>query len=122
VVLNKPNLRLVWSNDPKEQVEAKNPKKAKQPESTAVYVKSMAWTAVFRLEKGGRGGKTVTVIDQLPRQDLFVRELCRELKSSCGTGGTYKLTDEAGVIEIQGDQRVKIKSIFDRKGIKYKGM
>ena len=77
---------------------------------------------VFRLEKGGRGGKTVTVIDRLPRQEKFLKELCKELKSKCGSGGTYSLEGEDGLIEIQGDKREAIKAIFAQKGIKFKGM
>ncbi len=123
-LLNKPNLKLVWSNDPRDKtkVDGKTDKKKKIPESTDAYVLSMKWTAVFRLEKGGRGGKIVTVIDQLPRQDKFVGELCKELKSKCGSGGTYVIGDEAARIEIQGDKRVAIKAILDKRGIKYKGM
>jgi translation initiation factor 1 len=78
--------------------------------------------AVFRLEKNGRGGKTVTVIDMLPKQEIFLRELCKELKSKCGSGGTYSTAGKEGVIEIQGDKREAIKAIFDKKSFKYKGM
>lgn len=115
--------RLVWSDDPKDKsrVETGSEKK-KAPEASADFVKSGSWVAVFRLEKGGRGGKTVTVIDQLPRQEKFLGELCKELKSKCGSGGTYSLEGKDGLIEIQGDKRVAIKAIFDKKGIRYKGM
>ncbi len=55
---------------------------------------------VFR-EKGGRGGKTVTVVRGL-RGDL--KGVASDLKRHCGTGGAVK----AGAIEIQGDHRDKI--------------
>jgi translation initiation factor 1 len=64
----------------------------------------------------------VTILDQLPRQTAFVKELCKEMKSKCGTGGTFEINDDAGVIEIQGDKREPMKAILDKKGIKYKGM
>ena len=80
------------------------------------------FVAIFRLEKNGRGGKTVTVIDNLPKTEIFLKELCRELKTRCGVGGTYSLEGREGLIEIQGDKRVSIKAIFDSKGYKYKGM
>jgi hypothetical protein len=39
------------------------------------------------MEKKGRGGKMVTVIDGLPRNDAFLKEVAQELKRSCGTAG-----------------------------------
>lgn len=115
--------KLVWSDDPrdKDRLAADNGKpqiKQDAPE----FVQSTKWTAVFRIEKGGRGGKTVTVIDQLPRQEHFLKELCKELKSKCGTGGKHEFGPNGGMIEIQGDKRDAIKAIFDKKGIRYKGM
>lgn len=52
-------------------------------------------------ERGGRGGKTVTIITGLPLDEAGVKALSGELKRRCGTGGTVK----DGVIEIQGDHR-----------------
>lgn len=118
------NTKLVWSDDPKDKAKVDTGEKLKAPEAPLAYVNSSQWTAVFRLEKGGRGGKTVTVLDQLPRHETFLKELCKELKSKCGSGGTYSMNgkDGSGLIEIQGDKRDAIKTIFDKKGIRYKGM
>jgi translation initiation factor 1 len=117
------NSKLVWSNDPRDRARiASDAGKIKIKEDSSEHVSSLKWVAVFRIEKGGRGGKTVTVIDQLPKQDKFLQDLCKELKSKCGSGGTYTLTNDAGIIEIQGDKRDAIKAIFEKKGIKYKGM
>ena len=110
------NVKLVWSDDPKDKA------KMSPAQSPAGARPVQQWVAVFRLEKGGRGGKTVTVIDQLPKQDDFLRALCKELKSKCGSGGTYSSDGKYGVIEIQGDQRVAIKALFTKQGIRYKGM
>ena len=117
------NTKLVWSDDPKDKarVDAENGQQ-KPAEASNDFVKSFNWVAVFRIEKGGRGGKTVTVIDQLPKQEIFLRDLCKELKAKCGTGGTYSLEGKEGLIEIQGDKRDAIKAIFKKKGFKYKGM
>ena len=57
--------------------------------------------ARLRLEKSGRGGKSVTVVDGLPRNSEFLRELAGYLKRACGTGGTVG----EGCVEIQGDRR-----------------
>lgn len=114
------NIRLVWSDDPKDQ-SILNPTKEK-PLSSDETLKKYKFVAIFRLEKNHRGGKTVTVIDNLPKQEIFLKELCSELKSKCGSGGTYSTAGKEGVIEIQGDKRVQIKAIFDKKGFSYKGM
>jgi translation initiation factor 1 len=114
--------KLVWSDDPKDKLKIELDGKTVLPSASSEEISSHKWTCVFRLEKSGRGGKTVTVIDQLPRQEDFARELCKELKSKCGSGGTYNLLSDRAVIEIQGDKRDAIKALFDKKGIRYKGM
>lgn len=40
--------------------------------------------AKLRMEKKGRGGKTVTVVYGLPRNPEFLRQLSQELKRACG--------------------------------------
>lgn len=117
------NYKLVFSTDPKDN--QKCPKcgwllrecKCSKEDSAA-----KPFVAIFRLEKNGRGGKTVTVIDGLPRNEDFLKTLCKELKAKCGVGGTHDIGEKAGLIEIQGDKREQIKKIFETKGIKFKGM
>ncbi len=117
------NTKLVWSDDPND----KKCSKCKEflahcqckPE---VEIKDSKFVAIFRLEKNSRGGKTVTVVDNLPKNEIFLRDLCSELKKKCGTGGTYSTAGKEGLIEIQGDKRIQIKEIFDKKKFKYKGM
>lgn len=118
------NTRLVYSTDPKDQVLCPHCRKLKSDCAckTADAVNLDKIVVVFRIEKGGRGGKVVTVLDQLPRNETFLKDLSKEMKAKCGVGGTYKLGAEAGVIEIQGDQRVKLKALLDAKKIRYKGM
>jgi translation initiation factor 1 len=69
-----------------------------------------------RREKGGRGGKTVTVLYGVPGSEDDRRRLLKELKQLCGCGGACK----EGRIEIQGDQRDKIMTVLSEKGIKAK--
>jgi translation initiation factor 1 len=52
-----------------------------------------------RRETKGRKGKTVTTVSGLPVTEAELKELGKELKQLCGTGGSVK----EGVIEIQGD-------------------
>jgi len=74
-------------------------------------------TAVLRLEKKGRGGKSVTVVAGLPRNQAFLAGLAAELKRACGTGGTA--AHEA--VEIQGDQRERLRPVLAAKGWVVKG-
>lgn len=73
--------------------------------------------AKLRVEKSGRGGKTVTVIDGLPRNQELLKKLAKELKQACGTGGTTGQTH----VEIQGDQRESIRALLVTKGWTVKG-
>ncbi len=78
-------------------------------------------TAVLRIEKSGRKGKTVTVVDRLPKNEKFLKDMTKKLKTQCGSGGTYKKDGKDGVIEIQGDKRTNIRKILEKEGIKCKG-
>lgn len=117
------NTRLVYSTDPKENQQCPKCKELKAectcaPEPT---LKSNNFVAKLRIEKGGRGGKTVTVIDNLPKIEFFLKELSSELKKKCGVGGTYLMDGKEGVIEIQGDKRDLIREILTKKNYKVKG-
>ena len=83
--------------------------------------KQYKFVAILKVETNGRGGKTVTVIDQLPKQEIFLRELTTELKKKCGAGGTYSTAGKEGLIEIQGDKRTIIRDVLTKKGIRSKG-
>lgn len=115
--------RLVYSSDP-----AVNKKCEKCKELVSectceapLQFSSSKFVAYLRLEKAGRGGKTVTVIDELPKVEHFLKELTTELKKKCGSGGTYLMDRKEGVIEIQGDKKEVVRSILSKKGIKTKG-
>ena len=71
----------------------------------------------MRLEKAGRGGKSVTVVYDLPRNEAFLKELCSDLKRACGTGGAVR--DDT--VEIQGDLRERVRDVFRQKGYAIKG-
>ena len=74
-------------------------------------------SCVLRLEKKGRGGKTVTVVAGLPRNHAFLAGLAADLKRACGTGGTA--TDET--VEIQGDNRERLRALLAGKGWTVRG-
>jgi translation initiation factor 1 len=73
--------------------------------------------ARLRLSKAGRKGKTVTMVESLPRNTRFLKDLAKELKRACGTGGT------AGEdhVEIQGDHRDALRTLLQKKGWTVKG-
>ncbi|MGE5236783.1 MAG: stress response translation initiation inhibitor YciH [Acidobacteriota bacterium] len=73
--------------------------------------------AKLRIEKAGRGGKTVTVVDNLPHSPGFLRELVKELKRACGAGGTVG----EGRVEIQGDHRGRVRELLLGRGWTVKG-
>ena len=73
--------------------------------------------AKMRLEKKGRGGKSVTVVYGLPRNAEFLRDLSQELKRACGTGGA---TVDDGV-ELQGDLRERVREVLTKRGYTVKG-
>jgi len=57
------------------------------------------------LERKGRKGKTVTLVKGLQHNPTTMEDIARILKKYCGAGGTVK----EGEIEVQGDQREKVK-------------
>ncbi|HEX8949941.1 MAG TPA: translation initiation factor [Dissulfurispiraceae bacterium] len=70
----------------------------------------------MRLERKGRGGKSVTVIEGLPPPLQQREALLKQLKAGLGTGGT--VTD-AG-FEIQGDHRDALMSALEKAGLRPK--
>jgi translation initiation factor 1 len=83
----------------------------------AVPARSGAIVAKLRMEKKGRGGKVVTVVDGLPQNAAFVKELSQELKRACGTGGTAV----DGAVELQGDLRDRVRELLLKKGFVVRG-
>ena len=104
------NSRLVYStddgdrrdDDPREKRTAHGPQ---LPNDGVVRV--------FR-EKGGRRGKTVTVVRGLTAADAPT--VASDLKRHCGTGGAVK----DGAVEIQGDHREKIAARLETQGFQVK--
>lgn len=81
--------------------------------------KAVNWVAKLRIEKNR--GKTMSVIDDLPKIELFLKELSAELKKKFGAGGTFDLSGKEGKVEIQGDHLAAIREHFAKKGWKCKG-
>jgi translation initiation factor 1 len=73
--------------------------------------------AKLRLEKAGRGGKTVTVVFGLPQNAAFLKDLAQDLKRACGTGGAVR---EDGV-ELQGDLRDRVREFLTARNFVVRG-
>ncbi len=73
--------------------------------------------AKLRMEKAGRGGKTVTVVYGLPANAAFLKDLCQDLKRTCGTGGT--VVDDT--VQLQGDLRERVRAALLAKHFTVKG-
>lgn len=111
------NNRLVYSSD-SGRVPDKPPKSSKQKQSPGKPPPNLPNDGVVRLfrEKGGRGGKTVTVVRGLPEQGADLEARLSELKRLCGAGGTMR----DGAIEIQGDHRERISERLTSLGYRVK--
>ena len=62
-------------------------------------------------ETKGRKGAGVTLIHGLNKDEKELKAIAKSLKAHCGCGGAIK----DGVVEIQGDQREKIKAWLEKK-------
>lgn len=102
--------RIVYSTDP-------TPEPAPKPAAKATVTKQQ--TVYVERDRKGRGGKTVTVISNLPAPAATLEKLLKQFKALCGAGGTLK----EGNLEIQGDHRDKLIEKLKEMGyqVKQKG-
>ncbi|MGQ0506439.1 MAG: translation initiation factor [Myxococcaceae bacterium] len=70
--------------------------------------------AVVRMERKGRGGKEVTVVEQLKLSLVQRQTWLKELKNSLGCGGVLEGDD----LVLQGDHRDRVKELLIAKGVK----
>jgi len=64
----------------------------------------------------GKGGKTVTIISGFQVRSETLKDLLKQLKNQCGTGGTVK--DDT--LEIQGDHAEKLVELLKQMGYQAK--
>ncbi len=88
------NSKLVYSTD--KAVPRKESATDRNLSATRETAKSRT---IVRLDRKGRGGKSVTVIEGLQLSVKDSEKLLKQLKAKLGTGGTVK----DGSLEIQGD-------------------
>lgn len=70
----------------------------------------------IRRETSGRKGKGVTTLTGIAKPEKELKDLLKQMKKVCGTGGSVK----EGVLEIQGDHREALKTLLEKLGFTVK--
>lgn len=78
------------------------------PSFEPVKTKSQIIKPSIRLDRAGRNGKIVTMIENLPHNEAYLKDLTKTLKVKTGCGGTYYLTENGGTLQLQGDHKEKL--------------
>jgi translation initiation factor 1 len=84
------------------------------PEPKAATVSKGPARAVVRMERQGRGGKEVTVIEQLGLPARAMEAWLKDLKVSLGCGGVL----EGDALVLQGDHRERLPAMLEKKGVR----
>lgn len=82
------------------------------PEQELPDIPPRRQTLRIRVERKGRGGKTVSVVEGLQLPPDSRAALLKQLKSYCGSGGTVK----DNTLELQGDHRQKLAFWLEQQG------
>ena len=105
----KSRLGMVYSTNPDYQFEQEEVEEVETPLPKDQKL-------IVAIDKKGRGGKQVTVVNGFIGKEEDLESLGKTLKTNCGVGGSVK----DGIILIQGDQRDKITGILTTLGYKAK--
>jgi translation initiation factor 1 len=70
--------------------------------------------AVVRIERSGRGGKEVTVVEHLALSPREREDWLKALKAALGCGGVL----EGDHLVLQGDQRKRLPNLLTSRGVK----
>lgn len=106
-LVKKEEPNLVWSDDGSHLKKKKKAPEEFEAKDTLLRV---------RTEKKGRGGKSVTVIYELPDNAAYFKKLTKKLKATCATGGSFK----GDSIEIQGERAKTVAQILEEEGFQVK--
>src|SRR5438128_10968436 len=108
--------RLVYSTDG-DRVSQPTGGRARERDAGAPLPKAPddGWVRLWRM-KGGRGGKTVTVITGLPGDERQLGARAVELRRFIGAGGGLR----QGAVEMQGDHRERLQQELGQLGYRVK--
>lgn len=101
----KERLNVVYSTNPDFNYES-----AEEEEATTLDKRQQKLRV--SIEKKGRGGKTVTLVNGFIGTDNDLKELGKLLKTRCGVGGSAK----DGEIIIQGEFRQRVIDLLKAEG------
>lgn len=102
----KNRIGVVYSTDPDYQYQYEDdaePVETLPPQQQRLHV---------RIERSGRGGKTVTIVENFVGAEEDLAALGKTLKNRCGVGGSAK----EGQIIIQGDFRERVAALLREFG------
>jgi len=102
-------LRALRESMPDPPAPPPSPEPAAPPSTTTRVAR-----AVVRLERSGRGGKEVTVIDHLGLRAAELEVWLKAFKSALGCGGII----EDDRLVLQGDQRERLRSLLLARGVR----
>ena len=109
--------KLVYSTDQgKHCPECSKPSAACICKSQSNTIASADGVVRIRRETKGRKGNGVSIIEGTGLNEKEAKLLAKHLKQAVGAGGSVK----NGLIEIQSDQRDKIKAALEKKGFTVK--
>ena len=66
------------------------------------------------MERSGRGGKEVTVIEHMALSPKEREDWLKALKAGLGCGGVV----EGDALMLQGDQRTRVPKLLEARGVK----
>ena len=90
------------------------PEPVEPPAAPSAPVTKAIPRAVVRMERSGRGGKEVTVIEQLGLKPHERDAWLKALKAGLGCGGVV----EGESLVLQGDQRERLPKLLTARGVK----
>jgi translation initiation factor 1 len=96
-----------------EQLRDQLPKGPATPTPAPVAAPKPPARAVVRMERKGRRGKEVTVVEKLALKPAELEQWCKELKQALGCGGAV----ETDAIVLQGDLRDRVAAVLEKKGV-----
>lgn len=101
----KDRLNIVYSTNPDYQY-------VNEEEEVTETLEKQQQKLRVNIERKGRGGKTVTLVNGFVGSEEDLKELGRLLKGKCGVGGSVK----DGVIIIQGDFKQRLIDLLKAEG------
>ena len=106
--------RLVWSSE--QGLPLSGVRKKDISPREVVSLPPRQQTIYLHRDSKGRAGGIVTLVKNLILSKEDMKELAKQLKQICGSGGTIK----DNIIEIQGEHREKIAKELKKMGYKVK--